>query len=520
MKRARRKTSVGEGSFSENKMSEELGNRAGSFFVRFFFALTALRSALRKPLFLALLLVLAGLALAIGHARKISTGGEEPLACVERGLFKRVLRRTGTLQPVSEQHIICQMWGTIQEVVPAGKAVQKGEIVLKIDATAHEDAKAAQEANIAQIKVEFIKQQEDAAKALNQARLDLYCNTQTVELERRRLEELKKGPLPADVINANTNLENAQILRKASADQLCSLEILLAHGYASQEEYRMQKLSVDQQELLVAQADIARRQLYVPDPVKLGDQELKVENALATCAAAKERLIMLEKNLLREREKHEVRMQRETKHLEDINAKIEKTIYRAPAAGTAIYKKLRWYFPAPGRDVGDGWEVMALPDMSRMKALVGVDEAHIAQLGVGNAAEIKPAGWTGPAFRGRVVKVAENGVDEFETYAFETRDIVGAANRQVFEVEVEIEGQIPFFRPGLRAEVEICLQTLPNVLMVPRTAILKENKTAQVRLYSRGRLERRLVKLVAENELMAVVEGLHEGDNVLAVNSD
>jgi len=65
-----------------------------------------------------------------------------------------------------------------------------------------------------------------------------------------------------------------------------------------------------------------------------------------------------------------------------------------------------------------------------------------------------------------VTKVADKGRDEFELYADDTTSITGTANRQVFDVEIEIAGQSSAFRPGLRAQVEIIIKQLEDVLIV------------------------------------------------------
>jgi len=78
-------------------------------------------------------------------------------------------------------------------------------VVLRTDATPHEDAKIAHESWMAQYRAEYKKQQQDSAKTFNQAKQDVASYELRLELEQMRLDEIKKGPTPTDVINGQTN---------------------------------------------------------------------------------------------------------------------------------------------------------------------------------------------------------------------------------------------------------------------------------------------------------------------------
>ncbi|MFH0938398.1 MAG: HlyD family efflux transporter periplasmic adaptor subunit [Planctomycetota bacterium] len=475
---------------------------------------------LRRSLILAAILPVVGATLWLVFGRQMFAKKKEDyrIARIERKPFQQVVRRTGTLKPVKEQIIVGKLTGAILEIVPQGKAVEKDDILLRVDPTPHEDAKTAQDALIAQIKAEDKKQQQESAKSLNQAKEDVAGYDLRVELEQARLIELKKGPSATDAINARINLENNQNLRAAAEEELKALDELAVAGFISQEELRQKQLAVKEQQLAVINADIAQRKLYLPDLIKIAEQELQARDAIKMRDDAKERVALLERNIQRDQEAFAQRLNREQKRLKDLIENIEKTIYRAPTAGIVVHKKPRWYNYAPGRDVSDGWQIMGLPDFSAMKVALTVDEARIANVVVGLAANITPAGWTGAPFKGKVVKVADKGRDEFELYANDTTQITGTANRQVFDVEVEIEGQSDAFRPGLRAVVDIVIKTLDDAIIVPRTAILQEKDESFVQVSAPKGVERRVIKVVAENELSAVVEGVRESEAVLIVH--
>ncbi|HYF50333.1 MAG TPA: HlyD family efflux transporter periplasmic adaptor subunit [Planctomycetota bacterium] len=439
-------------------------------------------------------------------------------APVTRGPFKKTVRRQGVIKPVNEQHIITRIWGQILEIAPQGRIVAKDEVILRLDPTPYEDQKIGHEAHISSLKAQFKKQVAETQKGLNAAREDVASLELRVTLEQMRLADVKKGPTTTDAINAKVNLENAKALLAATREELDALKLLAPTGFISKEEIRQKELEVRDQELKLRDAEINKEKLYVLDKVKLAEQELKLRDAEKTRDAAKERLELYERNFKRDNENRARWLEREEAHLKKLKENIDKTVYRAPAAGSIIHKRARWYAYQPGRDVHDGWEVMAIPEYTRMKVALTVDEARIGNVTVGQAASITPAGWNGAPCSGKVIRVADKGRDEFEQNAWETKDITGTANRQVFDVEVEIDGQSPVFLPGLRAMVEIVLDSRESALLVPRAAVFRNSVGETIaRVISSGATEVRRITIVAQNEYFAVVEGLQEGDRVMIV---
>ena len=438
------------------------------------------------------------------------------LATVQRTDFRQVVRRSGILKPVKEQRIFAQVAGAILEMAPQGKVVQKGDVLLKLDAVPHEDAKVVQEALMMQEKAAFKRLNLDAKKVLNQATEDVSSYDLRVELENMRLAETKKGPTATDQVNAEVNLENSRNLLVAREDESKILAQLTAGGYSSKEELRQKQLQVSEQKLNVENNELKLRKLARLDPVKISEQELKVREAIKIREAAKERVILLQRNIQRDTERFNRRMERENERLDDLLENIKKTVHLAPGPGVVVHKRTRWYAFAPGREVWDGQEVLSLPDFRLMKVQLTVDESRIAYVSADQAAEVQPAGWTGKPFKGKVIKVADKGRDEFESFQDETTALSGTANRQVFDVEVEIEGQSRFLRPGLRTDVDIIVQTLAQVLVVPRTALVKEKDGPLIVriLTPAGATERRPIKVLLENDLNAVVEGVKEGERI------
>lgn len=443
---------------------------------------------------------------------------EPATAVAEKRTFKNVLRRQGFIQPLKEERIFAKLAGTIQDILPEGAMAEKDQVVLKLDAVPHEDLKADQEESMAVHEAEFKKLRVASEKILNSAREDVNSYELRLQLEQLRLDEIKRGPTETDKVNARVNLENNKNLLIAKQEEADVIQYLADHDFASKEEARQKQLEVVEQQLKVVEMDIAQRKLHIIDPVKVAEQQLKVKEATKTRDSAKERVLILENAIARDVARFKLRREREEDLLKDLEANIAKTIYKAPCSGVVVPRFGRYgYRFAPGREVYDGMEVVTIPDLSRMKVKLTVDEGRVGSLQSGMPALVYPAGWTGAPFRGKVAKISEQGRDEFEQFNEATTDISGTANRKVFDVDVELEDHSSVLRLGLRSDVEIVLNQLDNSIVVPRAALSRE-KDGGVFISipgKEGAVERRKITVKTESDLWAAVEGVASGERVL-----
>ena len=441
-------------------------------------------------------------------------------AKVERRTFKQIVHRTGILQPLKEETVFAKVGGTISELVPQGTLVKKDDVVMKIDDTQFQDAREDLEASIRSREADNEKSRQDSAKALNLAKLDVLSNELRADLETARLDELRKGPTVTDQINAETNVKNNEALLAATEDEFNILSDLAKGGYVAQEEVRTKRLAADLQKSQVAQAKIGLTRLDTLDPIQIATQELQVRDAFKSLNAAKERVTLLEANIKRDEERFASGMDALQMQLKKKVEDLAHCVCTAPGSGVVVYSKARWYSFAPGRQVWDGVKVMAIPDFSKMKVALTIDEARVADVKAGQRAEIRPAGWVGAPFQGVVTKVAEKGRDEFELFLPETTAISGTANRQVFDVTVEIDSIADGLRLGLRTDVDIVTRTVESALIVPRIALLKDTAGAiSVNVDTPAGPQRRSVTVVAQDETHAAVEGLNDGESVWVMES-
>ncbi|MEI6234618.1 MAG: hypothetical protein WCT04_16305 [Planctomycetota bacterium] len=441
----------------------------------------------------------------------------------EKRTFTHSLRRNGTIMPLNEERIFTKLAGTILDIANEGSLVQKDEIVLKLDPRPHEDIKAEYEETVGELGASYRSLREESLKILNLARENAKSYDLRLKLQQLRLDEIKKGPTETDAINAKMALENNTVLHTAKQEELAAITSLAKLGYASVEELRQKQTETVEQHFAVLQKEIALRKLNIIDPVKVAEQEMKVNEALKTRNAAKERVELLEYNIRVAEERNDIKKKRNEESLAELVANIAKTTYRAPCSGLIVPRKTSYGFRyAPGRDVYDGMEILTIPDLSKMKVKLTVDEGHVSRISIGMKAQVVPAGWTGKPFEGIVTKISEQGRDEFEQFQEDTTAISGTANRKVFDVEVGLQDHAPILRLGLRCDIEIVLNQIPNAVVVPRAALSKQKDGDVIAPMAgpNGTTVRRKIKLIDESELWAAIEGVSPGERLVLSESN
>jgi len=156
----------------------------------------------------------------------------------------------------------------------------------------------------------------------------------------------------------------------------------------------------------------------------------------------------------------------------------------------------------PGRTVGQ------VIDPRGMELVAKVGELERNSIKEGQSVDIQLDALPGTTFHGTVKTVAGNNSRRFWDDDTATK----------FEVAVTLASTDERMRPGLTAHVFINSEPRKNVLYVPRQAMfLKDNKRV-VYVRNGSNFDTREVKIQAENESRAAIEGIGEGTEIALVD--
>ena len=170
-----------------------------------------------------------------------------------------------------------------------------------------------------------------------------------------------------------------------------------------------------------------------------------------------------------------------------------------------------------------GSTLMDIADPSEVLADVQVDEADIANVKLGEDANIDAVSFPDRTLHGKVQFVASSVTDTTSSVTASS-----ASQGRTFEVKIAISDKdIGLLKPGMSARAEIFTQSTPDTLSVPVQAILYENDPASkslepttgayVFVVDSGKVRKTPVTTgVSSDTFEAVTSGLKQGDTVVS----
>jgi HlyD family secretion protein len=201
----------------------------------------------------------------------------------------------------------------------------------------------------------------------------------------------------------------------------------------------------------------------------------------------------------------EIQRDRAKRAIEYAQGNVDKMTIRSPLDGlvvlTPLSKGTRMVDPQEGDEVRAGGNIMLVVNPSAMQVLARVNQVDLGKVRIGQSAEIRLDAYPDLLFPGKVESIS-------------AIVIPGSGSKRIrhFSATISIRGANPRLLPDLTASVDIPVQSLEKVLMLPRSAIVRENGQAAVEVLSNGKLERRPIKIGPMNESDVVIEsGVQEG---------
>ncbi len=156
-----------------------------------------------------------------------------------------------------------------------------------------------------------------------------------------------------------------------------------------------------------------------------------------------------------------------------------------------------------GEIVGGGEPVVTMIPDDDFYVEVLVYEGDVAEVNVGDDAEISFVAFDDQYFEGEVASVGETAVmDEGVIY---------------YETIVSLDESPEYLKPDMTADVTIFTEEKEDVLMIPDEAVRREDGETFVRILADGEEERREVELgiLGEGRMREVVSGVEEGESVI-----
>ena len=307
--------------------------------------------------------------------------------------------------------------------------------------------------------------------------------------------------------------------RRKNLNILAGTQKLYDANYASALDLQTAKLDLQRFEVQTQSAKEAKRlyQLYdFPKEAEkfLSDYEEAKRELDRTKARARSTLAQAEARLLSAKSRYELQLARKEKS----EAQIEACLIKAPAPGLVVYASSADVFSrrgggssrriAEGEMVYERQKIITLPDTAAMIAEIAVHEAEVDKVRPGQRAVITLDPFPDQEFKGQVLKVAQL---PDASRGFLNPDL------KVYTTQVIIEGSHDYLKPGMSAKVEILVQQLKDVIIVPVTVVSnRQGKKVVFVVADDGSSEERVVTTGAfDDTFVEIKEGLEEGEKVM-----
>jgi len=469
---------------------------------------------------------------------------------------------SGSIKPRSTIDIECEVeagWNEgvrIISVVPEGtyitnQDVENGKILIQLDDSAFTEELTQREMDFASAAATLIQAREakniqiqqnesditSAELAVKWALMDLkkYLGAQNAE---RIIKDVNEGmSLNADYLNSllnnknqlrvsgivqkleeiNNNIIQTSQNLKLAEDRLDGTRKLYKAEYVSALELERDELEVKTLQLRKQQNELSMHLFENYDFPKQAQQLLsdyfeaqrKLRRMYAICRS---RMAQRQVELKNAESSHQYRSER----LEETKQQIKRCTIRATSPGLVVYGGMddddHWRrsrgtgIIAVGEMVYEHQKLITMPDTSDMIAEIFIHESSVAKVRPGQQAKITVDALADKTFYGKVLNVAAmpNPQRRFN------RDL------KAYRAEVSIEGIHDYLKPGMSAGVEILVEKLDDVMIVPlRTVANQAGKKISYRLTHRGIETREVRTGTFNNDFVHIIDGLRTGDQVL-----
>ncbi|NQT18914.1 MAG: HlyD family efflux transporter periplasmic adaptor subunit, partial [Planctomycetes bacterium] len=503
----------------------------------------------RWILLIILVLVAAGIAVRSPFESRTTDTSGAYFAAEIRDL-KITVSESGTVKPLKQLEIKCEVEGrdtTVLRLIPEGVFITEEDIneedptkslvLVELDSadirdkiTQHEITFQSAEASYTQAKESYdiqLNQNEsnitsgELKTKFNRMDLDKYLGAELAEVfvqqptaftglisdERlggQAMQEYRK--LQNSITLANEEVTRADT-RLDSTQRLYDKDFVALTELDADKLARTRKV-IEQEQALTALDIFLKYEFPKQVEQKLADHHEAIKELERTKARARSEMAKSKAELKNREAAYRIQKERHERLQEQLAA----CIIRATQPGLVVYGTSgnRWNPRPPleeGQTVHQHQVLINIPNSSQMTAQIKVHEASINDVELGQKAVITFDAFPDLALNGTVHKKA---MLPDPQHRWLNPDL------KVYSTDIIIDGESKLLKPGLSATVEILIDELHDVLVVPIQTVVPEGEGQVCYMLNNGRPEKQLVEIGrAGNEFIEIKSGLLAGDQVM-----
>ena len=450
------------------------------------------------------------------------TTGQAVVRAVGRAPFLVTRTVQGHLDSQSNVTLSSEVEGetTIITIVPEGRRVKEGDLVVELDSSALREKYKQQQIDVTQAEAKLAQAQENLEIQQTQNLSDIAAAELNWKLAQLDLEKYREGEYPQEekALSGEVALAEEESLRAEENYEFS--RSMVKKGYKTPNEAEADRIAVRSAELKLQQAreklkvltEYTKKRQIAELTANATEYERELERVKLKAKAAE---TQAQAELDAARLTHEV----ESEKLEKSERLIDATRIYAPQAGEVVYANDEGRgFRSDGPQIEEGAKVrerqaiVKLPDTRNMQVECRIHESLIGRISEGLPAKVRVDAYPDREFEGKVAEVSNVPMSgrfpNYDLREYETNIALTGAEELVRDL-----------RPGLTAQVEIIIDDRDSVLQVPQQAIVTAGDKKVVFVADPTKAsgtESRYIKIGAVNDSYAeILDGIAEGDKVV-----
>lgn len=442
-----------------------------------------------------------------------------PLFTVESGPLLISVIESGTIKAREQVILKSEIEGrsTILKLVPEGKRVKKGDLLVELDATSLRDQLVKQQIDVDNSKASLEKAEKDLEVGISQTESDIAKAKLTLDFATQDLDNYTGigGEYSNQLLEAKTKIAISEEMETKASDEYEASQKLADAKYISEIELKADELALRKAKLetmlSISDCDLLETYTHKRQIDQLESDVKQANMALERTDLKSNADIAQYKAQLKAADsifKHKKSIQ------EKLEQQISKAIILAPSDGMVVYAtstKASWRRNQEPLDVGqevhEYEELIHLPTADFVKSEISLHESNLNKVEIGMPAEITVDALDDKVFYGEVAKIA---ILPNAQMIFINPDL------KVYPTDVFIDGESSELRTGMSCKTEIIVAEYENVKYVPIHAVVKVGDQTTVYVMNNGKMTPRAVEIGMDNNRMVhIISGLEVGEQVV-----
>lgn len=479
------------------------------------------RQLLRGRLPVVAVVVAAGALIVLAFALRRSFGagsadGPQPTFRVRKGPLTISVVESGTIKSLEQVSLKSEVEGqtTLIFLVPEGTRVQKGDLLVELDASRLQDDLIQQQISVDNAEAAFIRAREGLAVARNQAESNISRAELDYQFAQEDVTQYTDGLHPKEVKEAESNITLAREELERAAEKLKWSDRLYQEQYISQTELEADRLTHNRAqlnyELAVAALDLLENYTSKRKLAELESNVAQMQMALERVKLqANADIVQAEAEL----KAKETDLRQQQAKFEKTERQLGRTKIYAPRDGLVVYAtsvrgggRHRQEPLQEGQAVRERQELIYLPSSESMMAEVQIHESSLEKVKIGMPVRVSVDALPGQSIIGRVAKIAP--LPDAES-AWLNPDL------KVYPTQIHLDTSHLELRSGMNCRAEIMVEQHPEALYVPVQSVVRVGGEPTVFVRGRGGFKPRPIKMGLDNNSMVhVLAGLEPGEEV------